>query len=59
MRDKKYEMTVRLSRNGVIELGYWIEEAMRLNPLDDVEEELRAFVNSIDEQLENAERLED
>jgi len=56
---KQHEMTVKLSRKAVIEIGYWIEEALRLNDLKQVEAELRAFVNSIDEQLENAERMAD
>ena len=55
----KHEMTVKLSRNAVIELGYWLEEALRLNEIDkQTEAELRRFVASIDEQLENAERME-
>ena len=57
--NKQYEMTVKLSRNAVIELGYWLEEALRLNEIDkQTEAELRRFVASIDEQLENAERME-
>ena len=55
----KHEMTVKLSRNAVIELGYWLEEALRLNEIDkQTEAELRRFVASIDEQLLNAERME-
>ena len=55
----KHEMTVKLSRNAVIELGYWLEEALRLNEIDkQTEAELRRFVASIDEQLQNAERME-
>jgi len=57
---KQYEMTVKLSRKAVIEIGYWLEEALRLNPLDpEVDNELRAFVGSIDEQLLNAEMGEE
>ena len=57
--NKQYEMTVKLSRKAVIELGYWLEEALRLNEIDkQTEAELRRFVASIDEQLENAERME-
>lgn len=56
---KQHEMTVKLSRKAVIEIGYWVEEALRLNDLKEVDDELRAFVNSIDEQLMNAERVED
>jgi len=57
---KQYEMTVKLSRKAVIEIGYWLEEALRLNPLDpEVDNELRAFVRSIDEQLLNAEMGEE
>jgi hypothetical protein len=52
-------MTVKLSREAVIEIGYWLEEALRLNDLQFVDAELRAFVASIDEQLMNAERTED
>jgi len=52
-------MTVKLSRNAVIELGYWLEEVLRLNEIDkQTEAELRRFVASIDEQLLNAERME-
>ena len=52
-------MTVKLSRKAVIEIGYWMEEALRLNEIDkQTEAELRRFVASIDEQLENAERME-
>ena len=55
----KHEMTVKLSRNAVIELGYWLEEVLRLNEIDkQTEAELRRFVASIDEQLLNAERME-
>jgi hypothetical protein len=56
---KQHEMTVKLSREAVIEIGYWLEEALRLNDLQFVDAELRAFVASIDEQLMNAERTED
>jgi hypothetical protein len=57
---KQHEMTVKLSRKAVIEVGYWLEEALRLNPLDpEVDNELRAFVGSIDEQLLNAEMGEE
>jgi hypothetical protein len=57
---KQHEMTVKLSRKAVIEIGYWLEEALRLNPLDpEVDNELRAFVGSIDEQLLNAEMGEE
>ena len=57
--NKQYEMTVKLSRKAVIEIGYWMEEALRLNEIDkQTEAELRRFVASIDEQLENAERME-
>jgi len=59
---KQYEMTVKLSRRAVIEIGYWLEEALRLNASEfakEVEDELRRFVDSIDEQLFNAERMED
>lgn len=59
---KQYEMTVKLSRKAVIEIGYWIEEALRLNASEftrEVEVELRAFVGSIDEQLDNAEMGEE
>jgi hypothetical protein len=57
---KQYEMTVKLSRKAVIEVGYWLEEALRLNPLDpEVDNELRTFVGSIDEQLLNAEMGEE
>jgi len=57
---KQYEMTVKLSRKAVIEIGYLLEEALRLNPLDpNVDNELRAFVGSIDEQLLNAEMGEE
>jgi len=60
--NKQYEMTVKLSRSGVIEIGYWIEQALITNASEfdkEIEAELRAFVNSIDEQLENAERMAD
>jgi len=57
---KQHEMTVKLSRKAVIEIGYWLEETLRLNPLDpEVDNELRAFVGSIDEQLLNAEMGEE
>ena len=56
---KQYEMTVKLSRKAVIEVGYWLEEALRLNDLKEVDAELRAFVDSIDEQLMNAEMGEE
>lgn len=59
---KQHEMTVKLSRSGVIEIGYWIEQALITNASEfdkEIEAELRAFVNSIDEQLENAERMAD
>ena len=59
--NKQYEMTVKLSRKAVIEIGYWMEEALRLNDGVfnlDTEAELRRFVASIDEQLLNAERME-
>jgi hypothetical protein len=57
---KQHEMTVKLSRKAVIEIGYLLEEALRLNPLDpEVDNELRAFVGSIDEQLLNAEMGEE
>jgi hypothetical protein len=57
---KQHEMTVKLSRKAVIEIGYWLEEALRLNPLDpEVDNELRTFVGSIDEQLLNAEMGEE
>ena len=55
---KQYEMTVKLSRKAVLEIGYWLEEALRLNDVEFTREtnaELRAFVESIDEQLMNAE----
>ena len=55
---KQHEMTVKLSREAVIEIGYWLEEALRLNDLQFVDAELRAFVASIDEQMANAERME-
>jgi hypothetical protein len=57
---KQHEMTVKLSRKAVIEIGYWLEEALRLNSLDlEVDNELRVFVGSIDEQLLNAEMGEE
>jgi len=57
---KQHEMTVKLSRKAVIEIGYWLEETLRLNPLDpEVDNELRTFVGSIDEQLLNAEMGEE
>jgi hypothetical protein len=57
---KQHEMTIKLSRKSVIEIGYLLEEALRLNPLDpEVDNELRAFVGSIDEQLLNAEMGEE
>jgi len=56
---KQHEMTVKLSRKAVIEIGYWLEEALRLNDLKEVDAELRAFVDSIDEQLLNAEMGEE
>jgi hypothetical protein len=57
---KQYEMTVKLSRRAVIEIGYWLEEALRLNPLEpEVDSELRRFVDSVDEQLLNAEMGEE
>ena len=57
---KQHEMTVKLSRKAVIEIGYLLEEALRLNPLDpEVDNELRGFVGSIDEQLLNAEMGEE
>ena len=59
---KQYEMTVKLSRKAVIEIGYWLEEALRLNDgvfTLDTEAELRTFVASIDEQLLNAEMGEE
>ena len=55
---KQHEMTVKLSREAVIEIGYWLEEALRINDLQFVDAELRAFVASIDEQMANAERME-
>lgn len=59
---KQYEMTVKLSRKAVTEVGYWIEEALRLNASEftgETEWELRRFVESIDEQLLNAEMGEE
>ena len=59
---KQYEMTVKLSRKAVLEIGYWLEEALRLNDVEFTREtnaELRSFVGSIDEQLMNAEMGEE
>ena len=59
---KQHEMTVKLSRKVVLEIGYWIEQALITNASEfdkEIEWELRRFVESIDEQLLNAEMGEE